>query len=84
MNKKCKEVFLTALATAIKKDPTKSKRKHADELIVHEKTVRIAIKEDSSPDLYPLDYAIWERFRTNATFHPHVGSLKTAIEKEWY
>ena len=30
--------FLTVLATVIKKDPTTSIRKHADELKVHEKT----------------------------------------------
>ena len=35
-------------------------RKHAIELKVHEKTVRTAIKQDLSPDLNPLDYAIWD------------------------
>ena len=34
-------------------------RKHINDLKVHEKTVRRAIKRDLSPDLNPLDYAIW-------------------------
>ena len=38
VNKKLKEDFLTALATVIKKAPTTSMRKHANELKVHEKT----------------------------------------------
>ena len=33
-------------------------RKHANELKVHMKTVRTAIKQDLSPDSKPLDYAI--------------------------
>ena len=48
--KKRKEGFLTAFATAIKKDPTMSVRKHTNELKVLEKTVRTAIKQDLSPD----------------------------------
>ena len=48
----------SALATAIKKDPTTSIRKHANELKVHEKTVRTTIKQDWSPDLILLDYAL--------------------------
>ena len=56
--KKRKEGFLTALATAIKKDPTMSIREHANELKAHEKTVKTAIKQDLSPVLNPLDYAI--------------------------
>ena len=55
LNKKQKEGFLSALSTAIKKDPTTSIRKYANELKVHEKTVRTAIKQDSSPDLNFLD-----------------------------
>ncbi len=47
--KKRKEGFLTAFATVIKKGPTTSIRKHANELKVHQKTVRTAIK-----DLSPL------------------------------
>ena len=46
LNKKQKEGFLTVLVTVIKKDPTTSIRKHANELKVHEKTVRTAIKRD--------------------------------------
>ena len=38
---------------AIKKDPTMSIRKHTNELKVHQKTVRTAIKQDLSPDLNP-------------------------------
>ena len=38
LNKKQKESFLTAVATAIEKDPTTSIRKYAYELKVHEKT----------------------------------------------
>ena len=50
-----KRKFLTALTTMIKKDPTKSIRKHANELKVYKKTVRTAIKQDLSPDLNSLD-----------------------------
>ena len=61
------------------------KRKHSNELLVHKKTVRIAIKQDLSPDLNSLDYAIWGVLenKTNATSHLNIGSLKTAIEEEW-
>ena len=38
LNKKRKEECLTDLATTIKKDPTISIRKHANELKFHEKT----------------------------------------------
>ena len=76
---KRKEGFLTALATAIKKDPTTSIRNHSNELKVHEKTVRTAIKQNLSPDLNLLDYIIWEN-KTNATCHPDIGSFKTDIE----
>ena len=53
--------------------------------IVHEKTVRTAIKQDLSPDLNPIDYAIFGVLekKTNASSHPNIGSLKTAIEEEW-
>ena len=34
-------------------------RKLTNELKVHEKTLRAAIKQDLNPDLNPLDYAIW-------------------------
>ena len=58
MKKKRKQSFLTVLASEIKKDPTKSIRKYDNELKVHKKTVRTAIKQDLSPDLNPLDYTI--------------------------
>ena len=64
----------------IKKDPTTSIRKHANELKVHKET----LKQDLSPDHCPLDYAIWGVLenKTNATSHPNIGLLKTAIEEE--
>ena len=39
----------------------------------------------SSPDLSPLDYAIWGEIERKAcaTPHPNVASLKAAVEKEW-
>ena len=87
MNKKRKGGFLTALTTVIKKDPTTSVRKHANDMKVYEKTARTAIKKDLSPDLNSLDYAIWgvleKKNKTNATSHPNIGSLKTAVEEEW-
>ena len=84
LNKKRKESFLTALATAIKRDPTTSIRKHANELKVHEKTVRTAIKQDLCPDVKPLDYSVWGDLenKSNSTSNPNVGSLKTTIEEE--
>ena len=77
LNKKRKEGFLTALTTAIKKDPTTSIRKH-------EKTARTAIKQDLNPDLHLIDYAIWHvlKNKTNATSHSNICSLKTVIEEE--
>ena len=60
-------------------------RKHINELKVHEKTVRTAIKQDLSPDHNPLDYATWGVLenKTNATFYQNIGLLKTAIGEEW-
>ena len=83
--KERKEGFLIAFATAIKKDPTTPIGKHANELKVHEKTVKTAIKQDSSPDLNHLDYTLLGVLenKTKATCHPNIGSLTTAIEKEW-
>ena len=52
------EGFLTALTTVIKQDYTTSVRKHVNELKVHEKTKRIAIRQDLTPDLNFFDYAI--------------------------
>ena len=45
------EGFLIEITTAIKKDPTRSIRKSANELKVHGKTGRTAIKLDISPGL---------------------------------
>ena len=44
-----------------------------------------AIKQDLSPVVNPLDYAIYGILenKTNATSHPNIGSLKIAIEEEW-
>ena len=50
LNQKRKEGLLNALATAMKKDSTTSIKKHTNELKVHEKTVRTAIKQVLSPD----------------------------------
>ena len=66
--KKRKEGFLTALATAIKKDPTTSIRRHTNKLKVQEKTVRTGIKQNLSPDLNPLDYAIWGVLENKTNF----------------
>ena len=73
LNNKRKNVFL-ALATVIKKHPTMSIRKHANELQVHKKTVRSAIKLDLSSDLKLLDNAIWGVLenKTNTTCHPNI------------
>ena len=81
--KKRKKAF-KLLAAAIKKDPTTSVRKHADELKVHKKSVRTVIKQDLRPDLKPLDYHIWGVLedKANTTSHPNMGSLKTDIEEE--
>ena len=69
---------------AIKKKPTISIRKPTNESKVHEKIVMTAIKQNLSPDLNPLDYAIWGILENkNATSHPNIGSLKSAIEEEW-
>ena len=47
--------------------------------------MKTSIKQYSSLDLNPLDYAMWGvgRKQTNATSHPNIVSVKTAIEKEW-
>ena len=68
--KKRKEGFLTPLATPIKKDPTKPIWKHTNE-----KTVGTAVKQDLSPDLHTLEYAIWGVLEntTNANSHPYTG-----------
>ena len=60
-------------------------RKYANTLKVFKKILRLAIKQDLSPDIKPLDYAIWEDLenKTNATSHQNIGSLKTSIDEEW-
>ena len=60
-------------------------RKHANELKIHEKSIRTAIKQDLSSDLNILDDTIWGVLenKTNAIYHPNIDSLKTAIEEEW-
>ena len=49
LKKNRKEDFLIALTTAIMQDPSTSIRNHANELKVHEKIARTAIKQESSP-----------------------------------
>ena len=82
---KIKRKPLTALTMVSEKDPKRLIRKYANELKVHEKTVRTAIKKELSPDLNPLDYVIWcvLENKTNATSHPNINAFKTAIEEEW-
>ena len=62
-------------------------RKLANELKVHEKTARTAIKVILAQILHPppLDYAIWGVLenKTNPTSYPNIGSLQIAIEEEW-
>ena len=70
---------------AIKKDPTTLIRKYANKLKVHWETVKTTIKQDLSPDLNSLEYALYDviESKTNTTSHPNIGSLKTSIEGEW-
>ena len=70
---------------AFKEDTTKVIRKYANEVKVHEKTVRTVIEQDLSPDLNSLDYALWGVLenKTNETSHRNIDSLKFAIEDEW-
>ena len=56
--KKRKEGFLTALDTAIEKDPHNISKKACYWIESPRKTVRTAIKQDLNPDHNPLDYAI--------------------------
>ena len=61
--------------TANKKDSTTSIRKHANEFKVHEKTVKTLIKQDLSPDINTLDYAILDVLenKINAGSHRNIG-----------
>ena len=45
----------------------------------------IGVSLSPSPNLNSLDYAIWGFLenKTNASSHPNIGSLKTAIEEKW-
>ena len=63
----------------IKKDPTVSIRKFANELIVHKKTVRTAIKQDLSPNLNSPLITLYLENKTNAASHPNIVSLTTTI-----
>ena len=58
---------------------TQTKSKKISEII------EVSLKPLSSSDLNPLDYTIWGVLenKTNATFHPNISSLRTAIEEEW-
>ena len=49
------------------------------------KIIGISLWPPSSPNLNPLDYAMWGILenKTNTTSHPNIGLLKTAIEQEW-
>ena len=66
----------------IKKDSTTSIRKHANELRVHEKIVKPAIKYDLIPDIKPLDYTIWGVLKNKKMQlpDPNIGSLRHATE----
>ena len=81
---KIKKGCLSVLTMAILKDPTTSIRKHANELKVHETTVRTAIKQDSSTHNNSIAYAIWDVLenKTNTIPHPNIGLLKTALEEQ--
>ena len=47
--------------------------------------MRTAIKQDLSPDIDTLVYALRGVLenKTNVTSRPNIGFLKTAIEEEW-
>ena len=67
------------------KDPTTTIRKYVNQLKVHEKIVSITIKQNLSPDINPLDCAIWGILenKTNATSYQNIGLIKTTIKEEW-
>ena len=60
-------------------------RKYANELKVHKKTVKTAIKQDLRSDLNSLitQYRVFLKTKQKATPHPNIGLLKIAIEEEW-
>ena len=84
IKQKEKEGSLTGLVMAIRKDPTTSIGKHVNELKVHKKNVRTAIKQDLRPDHNLLNYVIWDvlKNKTKATSHRNMGSFKIAIKEE--
>ena len=59
----------------IKKDPTISIRKHANEFKDNTKSLRTAIKQDLSANYKTLDSAISGVLpsKINATSHPNIG-----------
>ena len=74
-NKNKRRLFLTVLASSIKKDPTSSLRKYINELKVRVETVRTAIKRDLSLDINPLVYALWGVLenKTSTTSYSNIG-----------
>ena len=67
----------------LKKDFTRSLRKHTNELKVHKKTVRTAIKQDLNPDLNTRDYTIWGILENKTTSHSNIGWFRTATEEQY-
>ena len=55
--------------------------KSDNELKVHEKTVRTAIKQNLNQDIYPLNCVLENK--TNATSYRNIGSLTTPQKEEW-
>ena len=46
--------------------------------------IGVSLWPPSSPDLNPLEYAIWGVLENkNANSHSNIGSLKIAIQEEW-
>ena len=47
--------------------------------------IGVSLWPQSSPDLKPLDYAIWSILenKTNTTFHPNIVLFKTAFREGW-
>ena len=69
-------------------DPrNKKKKKHVlmSGKSTKKKTMSTVIKQDFIPDLNPLDYAKWSVFdnKTNASYHPNIGLLKTSTGEKW-
>ena len=68
----------------IKKNPTTSVRKPANELKVYKKTVKTAFKQDLCQPLSPSLRCIGRSGKRNkCNFQLNIGLLETAIEKEW-